>query len=131
VGGATVVPGLVDVHVHLAELGASLERVNLVGVATEVEAVDRVEMRARQVPKGQWIVGWGWDEGAWANRYPDMTRLSARVPDHPVLLRGLHSFASWGNRLAFERAAITRDTPAPEGGEIPVGRPPEIGRAHV
>jgi predicted amidohydrolase YtcJ len=118
VHGATVLPGLVDAHVHIAELGASLERVNLVGVATEAEAVDRVEARARQTSKGQWIVGWGWDEGAWANHYPDMALLSARVPDHPVLLRGLHSFAVWGNRLAFERAGITRDTPSPEGGEI-------------
>ncbi len=116
--GATIVPGLADAHVHLTELGASLERVNLVGVRTEADAVERVEARARQVPKGQWIVGWGWDEGAWANQYPDMTRLSARVPDHPVILRGLHSFAVWGNRLAFERAGITRDTIAPEGGEI-------------
>jgi len=118
VHGATVLPGLVDAHVHIAELGASLERVNLVGVTSEADAVDRVETRARQTPKGQWIVGWGWDEGAWANHYPDLTLLSARVPDHPVLLRGLHSFAVWGNRLAFERAGITRDTPSPEGGEI-------------
>ena len=116
--GATMLPGLVDAHVHIAELGASLERVNLVGVKTEAEAVDRVEARARQVPKGQWIVGWGWDEGAWADHYPDMTLLSARVPDHPVVLRGLHSFAVWGNRLAFERAGISRQTPSPEGGEI-------------
>ena len=116
--GATVLPGLVDVHVHIAELGASLERVNLVGVRTEAEAVERVEARARQTPKGQWIVGWGWDEGAWANQYPDITLLSARVPDHPVLLRGLHSFASWGNRLAFERSGITSDSRPPDGGEI-------------
>jgi predicted amidohydrolase YtcJ len=118
VGGATVLPGLVDAHVHIAELGASLERVNLVGVQTEAEAVERVEARARQVPKGQWIVGWGWDEGAWADHYPTMTMLSTRVPDHPVVLRGLHSFAVWGNRLAFERAGITPQTPSPEGGEI-------------
>ena len=116
--GTTVLPGLVDSHVHVAELGASLERVNLVGVRTEGEAVGRVEARARQTPKGQWIVGWGWDEGAWANQYPDMTLLSARVPDHPVILRGLHSFAVWGNRLAFERAGITKDSRPPEGGEI-------------
>lgn len=116
--GGTVLPGLVDAHVHIAELGASLERVNLVGVKTETEAVARVEARAKEVSKGQWIVGWGWDEGAWANQYPDMTALSARVPDHPVVLRGLHSFAVWGNRLAFDRAGIRSDTPAPEGGEI-------------
>jgi predicted amidohydrolase YtcJ len=116
--GATIVPGLIDAHVHIAELGASLERVNLVGVRTEDEAIARVVERAQRVPKGEWIVGWGWDEGAWASRYPTMAALSARVPDHPVLLRGLHTFASWGNRLAFERAGITASTPTPEGGEI-------------
>ena len=116
--GATVIPGLVDSHVHLANLGAALERVNLVGVATEADAVARVVERAASVPKGEWIVGWGWDEGAWTNRLPDMRLLSARVPDHPVALHGLHSFAVWGNRLAFERAGITRDSRAPAGGEI-------------
>ncbi len=116
--GATVVPGLSDVHVHLAELGASLDRVNLVGVLTEAEAVERVAARAANVPNGQWIEGWGWDEGAWATHYPDMTLLSKRVPDHPVLLRGLHSFAVWGNKLAFDRASITSSTKSPDGGEI-------------
>jgi len=116
--GATVIPGLVDSHVHLANLGAALERVNLVGAATEGDAVGRVVERAASVSKGEWIVGWGWDEGAWTSHLPDMRLLSARVPDHPVVLHGLHSFAVWGNRLAFERAGITRDTPAPPGGEI-------------
>jgi predicted amidohydrolase YtcJ len=116
--GATVLPGLIDSHVHLPELGASLERVNLVGVKTEADAVARVEERAKTTPKGEWIVGWGWDEGAWANKYPDMRMLSERVPDHPVILRGLHTFAVWGNRLAFERAKITATTQPPAGGEI-------------
>lgn len=116
--GATVLPGLIDSHVHLPELGAALERVNLVGVQTEVDAVARVAERAKTTAKGEWIVGWGWDEGAWANHYPDMQLLSERVPDHPVVLRGLHTFAVWGNRLAFERANITAATPAPQGGEI-------------
>lgn len=116
--GGTVVPGLIESHAHVLELGTTLERVNLVGAQTEAEAIDRVVARAADVPKGTWIVGWGWDEGAWANRYPDMKALSARVPDHPVLMRGLHGFAVWGNRLAFERAGITRATKAPVGGEI-------------
>jgi predicted amidohydrolase YtcJ len=113
-----ILPGLVDAHVHAFELGASLERVNLVGVKTEAEAVDRVAARARTVPRGEWIVGWGWDEGAWANRYPDLRLLSQRVPDHPVYLRGLHSFAAWGNQLALQRAGITASMEAPAGGEI-------------
>lgn len=124
--GATVIPGLVDAHVHILELGRMLERVNLVGVATEAEAVEKVAARAATVPKGEWILGYGWDDGAWANRYPTMERLSERVPEHPVYLRGLHGYAVWGNRLAFERAEISATTRAPAGGEIrkgPGGRP--------
>ena len=116
--GATLLPGLVDSHVHILELGRKLERVNLVGVASEAEAVERVVARAQVTPKGEWILGYGWDEGAWASRYPTLTLLSERVPDHPVYLRGLHGYAVWGNRLAFERAAITAATRAPAGGEI-------------
>ena len=116
--GATVLPGLIESHVHLENLGASLERVNLVGVKTEDEAIARVVARASAVPKGEWIIGWGWDEGAWASKYPDLRLLSARVPDHPVLLHGLHTFASWGNRLALEQAGITAQSANPAGGEI-------------
>ncbi len=117
-GGATVLPGLVDSHTHVFNLGASLQRVSLHDAGTEEEAVRRVAERARSVPVGEWIVGHGWDEGAWADRYPDMRLLTEAVPEHPVYMRSLHSFAGWGNRLAFERAGIDAGTPAPSGGEI-------------
>jgi predicted amidohydrolase YtcJ len=116
--GAALLPGLVDSHVHILELGRMLERVNLVGAATEAEAVERVAARAAVTPEGAWILGYGWDEGAWAGRYPTLALLSERVPDHPVYLRGLHGYAVWGNRLAFERAHITPATSDPAGGEI-------------
>jgi len=117
-GGATVLPGLVDSHTHIVGLGQAQSQVDLVGVASEAEAVERVAAFAKGVPKGQWILGRGWDEGAWANHYPTQRLLNDRVPDHPVLLSGLHSFAVWANGLALERAGVTRATVAPEGGEI-------------
>ena len=117
-GGATLLPGLVDSHAHVLELGAKLQAVDLTGVANEAEAVDRVAAYVTKVPKGQWITGRGWDEGAWANRYPDWRLLSQKVPDHPVMLYSLHGFAVWANRLALDSAKITRRTPAPVGGEI-------------
>lgn len=119
--GATVIPGLVDSHTHVFGLGALLDQVNLVGVETEEEAVELIVERAKTVPKGEWIVGRGWDEGAWANRYPDKTLLTARVPDHPVFMDSLHGFAGWGNQMALDEAGITAETPVPVGGEMRVG----------
>jgi len=116
--GATVIPGLVESHAHLLSLGNALFQVNLVGVETEEEAIDRVAARAAEVPPGSWILGRGWDEGAWANRYPDRRLLSDRIPDHPVWLRGLHGFAGWANDRALQEAGITRETEPPVGGEI-------------
>ncbi|MDZ7644650.1 MAG: amidohydrolase [Woeseiaceae bacterium] len=116
--GATVIPGLVDSHTHVFPLGAALERVNLVGVETEEEAVRLVAERAESVPEGEWIVGRGWDEGAWANRYPDKELLSRAVPDHPVFLASLHTFAGWANQAALDVAGITADSEVPVGGEM-------------
>lgn len=116
--GATIVPGLVDSHTHVFQLGLSLNRVNLYDVDTEEEAVARIVERAKQVPTGEWIVGQGWDEGRWADNYPDKRLLSEAVPDHPVFMRSLHSFAGWCNQTALDRAGITRDTEVPDGGEM-------------
>lgn len=116
--GAVLLPGMVDAHTHVAELGAARDRIDLTGVATEEEAIARVVERARSTPKGEWILGWGWDEGAWADRYPDKRLLGERVPDHPVILRGLHGFAAWANERALAEAGITAGTPPPVGGEI-------------
>ena len=119
--GATVLPGLVDSHTHVFQLGLSLSRVSLYDVATEEEAVALIAERAKTVPEGQWIVGQGWDEGAWADRYPDKQLLTRAVPDHPVFMRSLHSFAGWANQMALDRAGINADTPVPEGGEMRLG----------
>lgn len=115
--GATVIPGLVDSHTHVFGLGALLDQINLVDVATEEEAVALVVERARSVPKGEWIIGRGWDEGAWANRYPDKALLTEAVPDHPVFMDSLHGFAGWGNQMALEAAGISAETDVPVGGD--------------
>ncbi|MEO1326492.1 MAG: amidohydrolase [Pseudomonadota bacterium] len=119
--GATVIPGLVDSHTHIFGLGALLDKVNLIDVPDAATAVDLVRRRAQSTPKGEWIIGRGWDEGAWANDYPDKRELSAAVPDHPVLLRGRHGFAVWVNEKALELAGVTASSVVPVGGEMQLG----------
>ncbi len=116
--GATVIPGLVDSHTHVFELGERIARVDLVGVESEEAAVAMVAERARSMADGEWIIGFGWDEGAWANNYPDKALLSAAVPDHPVLMRGLHGFADFVNQRALDETGVTAETPVPVGGEM-------------
>jgi predicted amidohydrolase YtcJ len=119
--GATVLPGLVDSHTHVLELGSKLNEVDLTDIATEEEAIALVVEKARSVPKGEWITGSGWDEGAWANRYPDKVLLSEAVPDHPVFLDSLHGFAAWANQLALDSGGITAESEVPVGGEMRLG----------
>ncbi len=115
---AVVIPGLVDSHVHISELGELLHRVNLTDVQSPKEAIERVSVFIKKVPDGQWIIGQGWDEGAWANNYPTRQMLDEHFPNHPVYLKSLHGFAGWGNSLAFQATGIDKSTQAPVGGEI-------------
>lgn len=119
--GATVLPGLIDSHAHVAGYGALLSRVSLLGVKTEEEAVELIAAAAAETKAGEWVVAWGFDEGVWANRLPDKTLLSQRVPDHPVHAVSLHGFVTWENEMSLARAGITATTQSPVGGVIELG----------
>src|SRR5256885_10451058 len=103
---ATVLPGIIDAHGHLLALGQSLLRLNLKDVTTEKEAVARVKEKIASMSPGEWIQGWGWDEGKWASHYPSNQELSEVSSQNPVYLVGLHGFASWANKRALELAGI-------------------------
>ena len=118
VGGATVIPGLVDSHVHIAELGEILLRVNLTDVPTPQAAIAKLQAGIGEIENGEWVIGQGWDEGAWANNYPNRQMLDTAFPDNPVYLRSLHGFAVWVNSRALQIAGIDKQSQPPVGGEI-------------
>jgi len=118
-GGAAVIPGMVDAHAHLVSLGTALRTVDLVGTRSYDEVIARVVERARDLPPGRWIEGRGWDQNDWnVTAMPTLEPLSRAVPDHPVYLRRIDGHAALANAAALQRAGITRDTPDPRGGSI-------------
>lgn len=114
---AIIIPGLIESHGHLQEIGEKKENINLESLS-EKEILDVVIAKSKVIPKGEWIIASGWDEAQFANDYPDMEWLSKLTPDHPIVLVGLRGFGVMGNQLAFQKAGITRFTKAGEGGEI-------------
>lgn len=117
-GGATVLPGIIDAHAHLMSLGESFLKLDLKGLATPEEVARRVKEKASTLKSGEWILGWGWDEGKWAAHYPTHELLTEAAPTNPVFLTGLHSFAAWANKRALLVAGINKNTRDPENGKI-------------
>ncbi len=118
-GTATVIPGMVDAHLHFMGVGAALRNVDLVGSRSESEVIARVAARAREVRPGEWIRGRGWNQEQWADtRFPTHAALSRAVPDNPVVLTRVDGHASWVNARALQLAGITAATRDPAGGRI-------------
>ena len=70
--GKTVLPGIIDSHVHIRELGMDSLKANLVGVSGVKQMVERLKDKFPRPAAGDWLIGQGWDEGSFASTgYPD------------------------------------------------------------
>jgi len=116
--GKHVMPGIIESHGHLLTLGQSFLELNIEGIETPEEAVKKVEEKVKDLSPGEWLIGWGWDDGAWASNYPTNEQLNKISPNNPIYLRGLHGFASWVNDKVLEVTGINANTPNPENGKI-------------
>ena len=117
-GGRLVTPGFNDAHLHFIGGGLSLLRVELVGAQTLAEAKRRISAKVRELPPGAWILGRGWDHTLWGGQWPTRADLDAVAPNNPVFVQRVDGHVSWANTLALTKASVTRETRAPEGGEI-------------
>ena len=115
-GGRTVIPGLMDGHLHNAGGGPG---VDLSRVRSMAELLAAVEARAKAAAPNELIISNSdWHEAQLREkRLPHRTELDRVAPRNPVVLvRGGHEFII--NTAAAARWNITRDTPSPRGGEI-------------
>ncbi|MGI9104851.1 MAG: amidohydrolase [Pyrinomonadaceae bacterium] len=116
--GRLMTPGFNDAHLHFLNGGLSLLRVELVGARTLAEAKTRIAAKVRELPPGAWILGRGWDHTLWGGEWPTRGDLDAVAPNNPVFVQRVDGHVSWTNTLALKKAGVTRETGAPEGGEI-------------
>ncbi len=132
-GGATVVPGLVDAHAHLDREGLKSRYPSLARCRSIADVQALVRRLAARTPKGEWIVTMpigtppfyqGGPDALTDKRWPTRADLDAAAPDHPVYIRGIWGYwnrppvHSIANSRALAAAGVTRDSRPPRGVEI-------------
>ena len=117
--GRTVLPGLVDSHMHLIGHGESLIKLDLSKMTSKKEVLQAVKEKAENTPTGNWVYGEGFNENLWEDTGV-ITRkeIDEAVPAHPVLLKRTCRHAMVANSHALEIAGIDINTPNPPGGLI-------------
>ena len=117
--GRTVIPGLIDAHLHVMELGLAQLTLDLSQTRSLDEALSRIAAYAAAHPDRPWLVGRGWNQEAWGlGRFPTAAEIDAVVGDRPVWLSRVDGHAGWANSAAIESAGISASTADPDGGRI-------------
>ncbi|WP_267414376.1 amidohydrolase [Sphingomonas sp. GC_Shp_4] len=120
--GRTLLPGMIDAHGHIMELGFRALELDLSDTRTLAEAQAKIAAYAKANPERSWILGGGWNQEVWGlGRFPTAAELDAAVPDRPVWLARADGHASWGNTAALKAAGVTAKSVAPAGGRIEKG----------
>lgn len=133
--GKTVIPGLIDSHIHFPFVAEESIFVSLAGVKSIVEMAERIGKAIKKTKKGEWI------RCAMLNSYfyleleeqrrPNRWDLDPVSPENPVYIEGAHH--CYINSYALKLAGVTRDTPQPPGAVVmpgeqgPIEKDPKTG----
>jgi len=117
-GGAMVVPGFNDSHVHFLPSGFRLSSVQLRDAKTPAEFVSRIKEYAATLKPGEWIIGGDWDHQLWGGELPRRDWIDSVTPDNPVWVHRLDGHMGLANSAAMRAAGVTRATADVEGGTV-------------
>jgi predicted amidohydrolase YtcJ len=106
-GGGTLLPGLVDVHVHATQWASSRRRIPLTQAASAAEAVAMV-VRGATPGDGEIVMGHGFRDGTWPDA-PHKDMLERALPGRPVALFSNDLHTLWLSPAALR--LIGRDHP--------------------
>ena len=117
--GQVMLPGMIDAHVHVMDIGFAALTLDLSDTNSLEEALAKVAEFAEANPGRPWILGRGWNQEKWGlGRFPTAAELDAVVSDRPVWLERADNHANWANSIAMERAGVTSESQSPDGGRI-------------
>jgi predicted amidohydrolase YtcJ len=123
--GKLALPGLIESHGHLRNLGILRMNIDLKSTRSWEEIVERVRQAAGAAKPGSWIFGRGWHQEKWDHApartvegYPLQDALNEAAPQNPVVLRHASGHAVIANDAAMRAAGIVRETKDPPGGRI-------------
>jgi predicted amidohydrolase YtcJ len=118
--GGLVMPGFADGHTHFIDGGFQLAWIDLRDAATPQEFVRRIKVYAANLKPGEWILGGDWDHTLWpGSPLPTHQWIDSVTPNNPVFVGRLDGHMALANAAAMRAAKVTKDTPAPVGGEVP------------
>jgi predicted amidohydrolase YtcJ len=118
--GRTVIPGLIDSHLHGIRAAATFAtEVNWIGARSLAEALGRLTDAARTKKPGAWlIVAGGWTPQQFKeNRRPTQTEIVQAAPNNPVYIQLGYGWAVM-SPMALKMLNINSDTDLPQGGKL-------------
>ncbi len=124
-GGAFVLPGFNDNHVHFASAARFLE-FNIMRTSSQDQFVERIENVVNRLDDGEWILGgfWGayddWEFGSPGGgdgqRFtPDMSLVEEITRENPIFIQRFDRSEFAVNRKAMQEAGLDPDNPQVDG----------------
>lgn len=119
--GNTVLPGLIDAHMHLFLYGNTLLHVNCKepAITSVAELLEKIADVVADAPNGEVVRAFGFNEVMVdEKRYPTLKELDAISEQHPIIITRTCGHIGVVNSAALKLAGINEKTPSPHGGTI-------------
>ncbi|SFB11143.1 hypothetical protein SAMN04488072_10769 [Lentibacillus halodurans] len=117
--GKAVTPGLTDSHLHLSAIAHHFLDLDVTGVTSKQEMLEKVRTHAKTLKRGEWVLGRGWDENLFTDSgIPTIDELDSVAPHHPLFIPRICNHACLVNSKALEVSHYHPSMSIPEGGSI-------------